>query len=112
MFVSRVPDLPSLDWAQAQFNLDGLDDADRAGLLAGRAPGNVIDPGPMVCSCFSVGANHLRRAIAEGTALSVEAIGEALQAGTNCGSCKPEIQAILDQQLADADANGYRQEVA
>jgi assimilatory nitrate reductase catalytic subunit len=26
---------------------------------------------------------------------TVGAIGEALQAGTNCGSCRPEIAAIL-----------------
>jgi len=106
VFVSPRTDLPSLDWVQTQFTLDALDDQDRAGLLAGRAPGEVFDPGAMVCSCFSVGVNDLRRAITEDLALSVEAIGELLQAGTNCGSCRPEIQAILDQeapQLPDQD---------
>ncbi|HEY9081365.1 molybdopterin-dependent oxidoreductase [Magnetovibrio sp.] len=106
MFVSPRADLPSLDWVQGQFALDVLDDQGRAGLLAGRAPGETFDPGPMVCSCFSVGVNDLRRAITEGQALSVEAIGELLQAGTNCGSCRPEIQAILDReapQLEDLD---------
>jgi len=100
VFVSSRANLPSLDWVQAQFTLDAMDDQGRAGLLAGRAPGEVFDPGPMVCSCFSVGVNDLRRAITEGQALSVEAIGELLQAGTNCGSCRPEIQAIVDQELS------------
>ncbi|MFY2823044.1 (2Fe-2S)-binding protein [Ruegeria sp. MALMAid1280] len=27
--------------------------------------------------------------------ISVEAIGEALQAGTNCGSCRPELATLL-----------------
>ncbi len=112
VFVSRHSDLPSLDWVQAQFALDALGDVERAGLLAGRAPGDAFDSGPMVCSCFSVGINDLRRAIADGTMLSVEAIGEALQAGTNCGSCKPEIQAVLDQELQKAEVNTLRQEVA
>ena len=92
--------------------MEALDDQDRAGLLAGRAPGDVFDPGPMVCSCFSVGVNDLRRAITEGQALSVEAIGEALQAGTNCGSCRPEIQAILDQEALQLQDQGHRQAVA
>jgi len=100
VFVSPRADLPSLDWVQAQFTLDAMDDQGRAGLLAGRAPGEVFDPGPMVCSCFSVGVNDLRRAITEDQALSVDAIGELLQAGTNCGSCRPEIQAIVDLELS------------
>lgn len=112
LFVSPRVDLPSLDWVQTQFALEALDDQDRAGLLAGRALGDVFDPGAMVCSCFSVGVNDLRRAINEGQALSVEAIGELLRAGTNCGSCKPEIQSVLDQELLDANSAPLRQEVA
>ena len=112
VFVSPRADLPSLDWVQAQFTLDILDDQGRAGLLAGRAPGEVFDPGPMVCSCFSVGVNDLRRAITEGQALSVEAIGELLQAGTNCGSCRPEIQAIVDQEALQSQDQDRHQAVA
>lgn len=116
VFISPCADLPSLDWVQAQFALDGLDDLARAGLLAGRGPGDTFDPGPMVCSCFSVGVNDLRRAISEHQALSVEAIGEILQAGTNCGSCRPEIQIILDQsqspEITDKNTSDPQQAVA
>ena len=112
LFVSRGTDLPSLDWVQAQFSVDELDALGRSSLLAGRAPGQTFDPGPMVCSCFSVGVNHLRQAISDGVGLSVEAIGEALKAGTNCGSCKPEIQAVLDQESSQTNTDNYRQEVA
>lgn len=63
--------------------------------VTGRAPADLPDPGPIVCSCFSVGANDILRAVETGTPMTVEAIGEALQAGTNCGSCRSEIADLL-----------------
>ncbi|PHS78301.1 MAG: nitrate reductase [Rhodospirillaceae bacterium] len=97
IFMSPRDNLPSLDWLQSQFTMDELDQKNRAGLLSGRASRGGFDPGPIVCSCFSIGVNALRRAITQNQANSVEAIGELLNAGTNCGSCRPEIQVILDQ---------------
>lgn len=64
-------------------------------VLAGKSPADMPDPGPTLCSCFNVGVNTILRAIETRGLLSVEAIGEALQAGTNCGSCRPEISALL-----------------
>jgi assimilatory nitrate reductase catalytic subunit len=43
---------------------------------------------------MGVGAGSIRAAVLAGCD-SVEAIGKATTAGTNCGSCKPEIAAIL-----------------
>ncbi|MCW8125806.1 nitrate reductase [Microbulbifer halophilus] len=51
----------------------------------------------MVCSCMQVSRDQIETAIAEGTD-SVEALGEQLGCGTNCGSCKPEIASILRAQ--------------
>ncbi|HBR39498.1 MAG TPA: hypothetical protein DD939_19645 [Sulfitobacter pontiacus] len=34
-----------------------------------------------------------------GGASTVAALGDATCAGTNCGSCKPELAALLDQTL-------------
>ena len=42
-----------------------------------------------------VGLNTILSAIEEQNLLSVDALGVALQAGTNCGSCKPELTDIL-----------------
>jgi assimilatory nitrate reductase catalytic subunit len=42
-----------------------------------------------------VGVNTIVAAIAGGEAASVEAIGAVLRAGTNCGSCRPELGALL-----------------
>ena len=54
-----------------------------------------VDPGRTVCACFQVGLNTLVRAIAEQGLTSPQAIGAALKAGTNCGSCVPELRQIL-----------------
>lgn len=62
--------------------------------LAGRPAGDQPDPGATVCSCFGIGTTALRAAIAEG-ASSVDALGEKTCAGTNCGSCKPELAALI-----------------
>jgi len=62
--------------------------------LSGRPAADQPDPGPTVCACFNVGRNTLRGAIAAG-ATTVPALGEATCAGTNCGSCKPELAALL-----------------
>ena len=72
-----------------------LPGGDPAGALAGRAPADRPDPGPVLCSCFGVGVNTIVTAIESRGLLSVEAVGQALQAGTNCGSCRPEIAALL-----------------
>jgi assimilatory nitrate reductase catalytic subunit len=64
--------------------------------LAGRSGIDQLDPGTTICACLNVGINTLRAAIAEG-ANSVEALGGATCAGTNCGSCKPELAALIAQ---------------
>ncbi|PVB59966.1 nitrate reductase [Labrenzia sp. 011] len=72
----------------------------RAQILAGRAPADRPDCGAIVCSCFQVGCNQITEAALRG-ADSVAAIGESLQAGTNCGSCRSEIRALLDDITRD-----------
>ncbi|SEV93499.1 assimilatory nitrate reductase (NADH) alpha subunit apoprotein [Cognatiyoonia koreensis] len=62
--------------------------------LAGRNAANRPDPGATVCACFNVGRNTLMTAIAAG-ANSVAALGGATCAGTNCGSCKPELKSLI-----------------
>jgi len=67
----------------------------RRGLLAARPQPAADAPARTVCVCFSVGLTTLQRMIASEQLTTVEAIGEALQAGTNCGSCVPELKEIL-----------------
>ena len=74
---------------------DYLADLPAEGVLTGRAPADRPDPGPILCSCFGVGVNTILSAIESNGLMSVEAIGAALSAGTNCGSCRSEIAALL-----------------
>ena len=64
-------------------------------ILAGRPGAAREDKGAIVCACFDVGVNTIVRAITSGNATSVEAIGAAVRAGSNCGSCRPELRALL-----------------
>ncbi len=65
-------------------------------LLAGQGGADRPDPGAILCACFQVGVNQIAAAIRDGLG-DVEAIGEALKAGTNCGSCRSEIRRMLDE---------------
>jgi|HubBroStandDraft_1064217.scaffolds.fasta_scaffold07090_3 assimilatory nitrate reductase catalytic subunit len=67
----------------------------RRGLLAARPQPAAGAPARTVCVCFSVGLTTLQRMIASEQLTTVDAIGAALQAGTNCGSCIPELKEIL-----------------
>jgi assimilatory nitrate reductase catalytic subunit len=52
-----------------------------------------------VCACFGVGRNAIDAAIADGCH-DLSSIGQRLRAGTNCGSCMPELR----RAIADATA--------
>ncbi len=97
LFVSHSPVAVSRQWAVDQLLADHGDTLSRSKLIAGRPDINRPDRGAIVCSCFSVGAHDIRRAVSDGCR-SLEAIGKALAAGTNCGSCRPEIRRIIDAQ--------------
>ena len=94
VFIGRTA--PQWGAIKGLFEAEALDEAQRRGLLSGRSTDGLADPGPVICACFGVGVNVIRRAIADGAA-SVEGLGKALRAGTNCGSCVPELKRILDR---------------
>jgi assimilatory nitrate reductase catalytic subunit len=100
-FFSKSAGLPSWEWLKRQFAIDGLDSRARGSLLAGR-PADGADPGPTVCACFAVGLNDILTTIREQRLTSVEAVGAALKAGTNCGSCLPEIKRIVSDAAVPA----------
>ena len=92
LFVSRAPGLPPRDWLAEQL---GAVDPSVMELLAGRPATPAPDRGPIICVCFDVGLKTIVAAIAERSLLSVEAVGAAINAGTNCGSCRPAIAKLL-----------------
>jgi assimilatory nitrate reductase catalytic subunit len=64
--------------------------------LSGRMRQDQPDPGNVICACFNVGQNTLQAAVDAG-AHSVDALGAVTCAGTNCGSCKPELARLVAQ---------------
>lgn len=65
----------------------------RAAFLAGAAA--VEDPGPLVCACFGVAERAILDAVERRRALSAADLGRLLKAGTNCGSCLPELESLV-----------------
>jgi len=74
-----------------------------AALLAGAPPGAREDRGPIICLCFDVGLKTIVAAIGSQQLTTVEAVGAALSAGTNCGSCRPSIRRILEENRSAAN---------
>jgi len=93
VFIGPDHALPARDWLVSLFAQPSLTPPDRRALLAGR-PAEGALPEPPVCVCFGIGARAIQSAIDAGCT-SVEAIGAATTAGSNCGSCRPEIGALL-----------------
>jgi assimilatory nitrate reductase catalytic subunit len=101
VFVGPAAAPPQWDVLKPLFEADVLEEGQRRGVLSGRSIDGVADPGPIVCACFGIGLNTIRAAIADGLAMSVENIGTKLRAGTNCGSCLPELKRIVaDERCA------------
>ncbi|MCV0368073.1 nitrate reductase [Filomicrobium sp.] len=93
-YFASKPELPSLAWLASIFERTDLTANDRRSVLAGRPIEGLADEGDIICVCFQVGAHRIREAIRSGCN-SVEDIGCALRAGTNCGSCVPELRRLL-----------------
>jgi len=104
LFVGPAEAAPQWDAVREMFAADAIGSAQRLTVLAGKPADGVSDAGPMVCSCFGVGLNVICGALRSGAAANVEEIGKALRAGTNCGSCLPELRRIV-QRSAQGTAN-------
>jgi assimilatory nitrate reductase catalytic subunit len=105
IFCGPAQNSPRWEVVRALFDAGLLAERDRRLLLSGRSAEGMAETGPIVCACFGVGLEAIRRAIAQGTAVNVAEIGRALRAGTNCGSCIPELQGIVERTAAAAATN-------
>jgi assimilatory nitrate reductase catalytic subunit len=95
LFVGPADAPPQWDAVKALFEADTLADHERRALLSGQSTDALRAIGPIVCTCFGIGHAAIRDALASRRATSVEEIGAALRAGTNCGSCLPELKKML-----------------
>jgi len=87
--------LPERDWLVKLFDSEKLEDNDRLSLLTGKPANPKADAGRIICACFGVGLNTIKQAITENKITTAEEVGEMLKAGTNCGSCVPELKKII-----------------
>jgi assimilatory nitrate reductase catalytic subunit len=81
-----------------------LDATERFSLLAAHTQDHAAAPDKIVCACFAVGGNSLATAIRNKNLKNVSEIGSSLQAGTNCGSCIPELKRLLKDALHERSA--------
>jgi assimilatory nitrate reductase catalytic subunit len=100
LFVTATGELPPRDWLIQQLSAPEVAPT----LLAGRAPGVEVDRGPIICVCFDVGMRTIVHAIAHQQLTDVAAVGRALNAGTNCGSCRPAIANLIASHTEQAHA--------
>jgi assimilatory nitrate reductase catalytic subunit len=99
LFIGPAAAVPQWDAVREMFAADALASPQRRMVLSARPPDGLTDAGPIVCSCFGVGLNVIRRALSSGAAANVDEIGKALRAGTNCGSCLPELRRIVQGSI-------------
>ena len=98
LFVTETGELPARDWLIAQLSAGEVAPT----LLAGRAPGAAADRGALICTCFDIGVRTVVAAIRDRRLTDVAAIGAAIGAGTNCGSCRPALARLLTEETIDA----------
>ncbi len=101
LFVGPARDAGDWDVVKSLFAAEGLSADQRRMLLSGKSVDGLASAGPIVCACFGVGRTTICDTIAAGAG-SVAEIGAQLKAGTNCGSCIPELKRLIAQ--ADNEA--------
>lgn len=100
LYLSDEPVLLSREWLVTKLQ-DSFENVElKYRVLAGRAEAGTRDKGATVCSCMSVGINDIIEAMQAGNT-NVTQIGDVTTAGTNCGSCRAEIQGIIDGFLQE-----------
>ncbi|QWG22066.1 molybdopterin-dependent oxidoreductase [Bradyrhizobium sediminis] len=96
LFIGPAQDAGDWNVVKQLFAADRLDDEQRRMLLSGKSTDGLASAGPIVCACFGVGRTTICDSIAGGAHTPAE-IGAKLKAGTNCGSCIPELKRLIAQ---------------
>jgi len=101
LFIGPAHDAGDWNVVKGLFAADTLSNVQRRMLLSGKSADGLANAGPIVCACFGVGRATISDAIAAGARSAAE-IGAKLKAGTNCGSCIPEMKRLIAQTAANA----------
>jgi assimilatory nitrate reductase catalytic subunit len=100
LFLDRAPVGVSRSWLAGLIGQEMPDRRERLRVLAGRPASVGVDAGAIVCACLEVGINQILRTITQAGCHTVAAVGAACGAGTNCGSCRPEIGKLIQERVA------------
>ena len=95
-FINSEKRLPPRDWLISLFDKTEISRDERMSLLKASFS-SAANTGKTVCSCFNVGETQIIELIKGGKVKTVDDIGEQCKAGSNCGSCKPELSELLAQ---------------
>jgi assimilatory nitrate reductase catalytic subunit len=95
LFFDPADGLAGFDAMRDLLVTPSVEEQQRRLVLCGRDASGAGDSGPLVCACFGVATAKIRDAVCSGAATNVMEIGALLKAGTNCGSCVPELRRIL-----------------
>jgi assimilatory nitrate reductase catalytic subunit len=96
LFLGPARDAGDWDVVKELFSGGTLTDDQRRMLLSGKPAQGHASTGPVVCACFGVGRVTICDAIEAGARSAAE-LGLKLKAGTNCGSCIPELKRLIAQ---------------
>jgi assimilatory nitrate reductase catalytic subunit len=96
LYVSAPGEGANMEWLAGLFASESIGKRERASLLAGNATSKAAHE-PIICACHQIGRAAILGAIAARKLSSLEEIGRALRAGTNCGSCIPELRGLLQE---------------
>ncbi len=110
LFIGPTENAIEWDTVKEMFAAGTLGDDQRRMLLSGRSTTGLANAGPVVCACFGVGRTTICDAIAAGAGTASE-IGVQSKAGTNCGSCIPELKRLIAEAGA-VGADGERRQRA
>jgi assimilatory nitrate reductase catalytic subunit len=111
LFVGPARDAGDWDVVKNLFAADTLSGDQRRMLLSGKTADGLASAGPIVCACFGVGRVTIGDAVAKGAGTVIE-IGVRLRAGTNCGSCIPELKRLIAQTGRGAGTDFEQREFA
>lgn len=101
MFIAAAPVAVARSFVADLLQRTDIKVHQRQQVLASQAPIGQPDKGAIVCSCQSVGVRQITTAIRDGCD-SLVALGEKLNAGMTCGSCRGELSSLLAQHRKPA----------
>lgn len=96
----QAPALPERNWLKSVLAKKEWQPHERLALLSGLPFAGIEDTGKTVCACFNVGEKTICKAVKDNKLATYQQVGHVTQAGTNCGSCVPEIKRLLLQVMA------------